>query len=965
MRQNLTWKVVLVLVLVGLAGAVVFFGMKDIKLGFDLKGGVELRYKVEGVLTPEQEKGKSAEERAKLRSELSTKVNETVDVIRKRLDPDGKIQPDIRPESGGEIVIRLQGLTETRVAQIKRLVEDMGILEFRTVVPDSEYEKLSEEERKTVKRMPLLHKATPQNAEFIEEVYIQRQDKYNITGKDIKEVYPTQDEMGRRVVGFTLYPNGADLFSKLTNDLAEAGTEERPRRLAILLNGTLQSAPQVKYRIDGGQAVIEGIDASLINDTIAILKAGSLPTRLLYESEVFIGPELGADSLARGRNAVVLSVIFVLAFMCIYYAGSGFIADFAVLLNLLFIMAVILISGSVLTLPGIAGIVLTVGMSVDANVLIYERIREERAAGKVLRFAIKNGYERALLTIVDANLTTLITAIVLWIFLTGPVRWFAVTLSIGILSSMFTSLFVTRLVFDLLAGAGMVKNLRMMKLFSHPNLRFVRWAPTWIIISLVAIVIGMTAFVLRGKENLGIEFTSGTAAQLTLEKEMRIDDVRSAIFDLGYDNAQVVIATRDAMEVGAIVSNQFIFRIPQKSAGEDAAARQQVLDRIQERFIDNVPKRQVLVKVETTSAITDKDDPFVGGRFVNIGFWSTEQTAPELKPPVSPEPEKSVEPTAADPEKPVQEGGESPKPTEQNAGTEKPSETAVEAPEKGGEETAAKTAEPVLEEINLKREVIREALEKAGLGKVELVPLEDRESYSSMQFKTTESSEEKVVKAVTTPGLITVPRAFSYVQFVGPAQAHKMVLNAFYAILLSMLCIVIYVGFRFGNVRYGLAAIAALAHDVLITLGAIAVASYLAGTFLGDVLRLDQVEIDLNVVAAILTIIGYSLNDTIVVFDRIRENRGRRKDVNGELIDRSVNQTLSRTVLTSFTTLLVCVTLYLVAGRQLHGLAFCLTVGILVGTYSSIFIASPLLIVTHMGLSEGEEKPSEEVSKSV
>ena len=944
MRENLTWKVVLILVLVGLAGLIVALKISHIKLGFDLMGGVELVYKVEGVVTPEEQKTLTPAELQKRREEVSTLVSQTVDVIRKRLDPNGILQPDIRAESGGEIVIRLQGLSQTEVDHIKRLAESMGELQFRMVIPKELYNSMPTEQRKTVQLMTLTETDEDKQTRT-EQLWIQLHDDYDITGE-----YLLGNSVGKNIgvkgveVAFRLNPIGSKKFASLTRYLADHPTATGTRRLAILLNGTLQSAPHVEKEIDGGAAVITGMPATEVEDTIAVLQAGSLPTRLTYESEMFIGPELGADALAKGKTAILWSVILVLAFMCVYYALSGVIADFAVALNLLFLFAVLLVSDSVLTLPGIAGMALTVGMAVDANVLINERIREELAAGKVLRFAIKAGYERAFLVIFDSNLTTVITAVALWVFLTGPVRWFAVTLTIGLVASMFTSLFVTRVVFDLLVGAGWVKRLRMMQLFRNPRLRFIRWAPMWMTLSAAAIVLGMVAFVMRGRENLGIDFAPGSAAQLQLKDNMTmpIEEVRKIIYGLGYDNAQVVTAKGAASQVSETESNQFVIRIPQKSANESPTERAEVLHNIEQAFAAYVPQQEIKVQFDGATLI-DKNDP-AGGQLVTVSFFwvAKEQPAPTQAKP------GELAPAAGTPEV---KGTEAPA---KSATTPQTQPEATGTPEAG---TVAQKLEPA----SLSTETIEEALKKSGLPNAELVKTENRRFYLQAQFKTTESSVDKITQAVTAPGLIVIPHAFVYEQFVGPAQAHKMIIAAVAAILVSMFFIVIYVGVRFGSLRYGFAAITALAHDVLITLGAIAVASYLAGTYFGNLLQLGQVDIDLNVVAAVLTIIGYSLNDTIVVFDRIRENRGRRREVSAELIDRSVNQTLSRTTLTAFTTLLVCLTLYLFGGRQLHGLAFCLTVGIIVGTYSSVFIASPLLIVTHMGVSDTrseEEKSS-------
>jgi SecD/SecF fusion protein len=448
-------------------------------------------------------------------------------------------------------------------------------------------------------------------------------------------------------------------------------------------------------------------------------------------------------------------------------------------------------------------------------------------------------------------------------------------------------------------------------------------------ISAVLIIVGMGAFIWRGRENLGIDFTPGSAAQLSLRKglTMNVEDVRQRVYALGYTNAQIVTAYLGANEVAKTESDQFIIRIPQQSPDETQAQREEVLNKIQQAFADYVPSRSITVRFDGASPIKANNDPYAGGQLVTITFL-----APTENSLLAPSPATGGGALNA-PEAP--KTAETPKPTTPETGT------VATNPEKSGE---------VLEETSLPMDVIETALKKTGLAKAELVRQENRKYLSQVQFKTTESATDKIKAAVTAKDLIVVPNAFTYQQFVGPAQAQKMIWAAIIAVCVSMFFIVVYVGVRFGNVRYGFAAIVALVHDVLITLGAIAVATYLASSFIGRLLQLSQVDLDLNVVAAVLTVVGFSINDTIVVFDRIRENLGRRRDVTGELIDRSVNQTLSRTILTSVTVLFVCFTLYIAGGRQLHGLAFALIVGIVTGTYSSIFIANPLLIMTTRGL---------------
>ena len=993
MYDSLRWRIPLILALLAASVAMLLYG--KLHLGFDLKGGVELRYRLEGVLSPEQMKGLTAAQIAAAKKDIDVKTKDTIKVVTKRLDPAGNKQLDIRSSGPGEIIIRLPGLTPEEVKSIKRRAEQMGKLEFQMVVPKDEYDKMPEDERKEkdIRLMRMkLPKKRPDDPDVYDKLYVQTRDKFKITGRMLESVNPAMDEIGAQAVGFRFDNKGAKRFAEMTSVLAGKG------RIAIILNGQLYSAPRVEERI-GRSGIIRGeFTQAEVDDLVAVLKAGSLKAALILQMERSVGPDLGTDSRDRGYFAVKLAFGLVVAFMLVYYLLSGAIADLALLLNLVFLLAAMMLTEAVLTLPGIAGVILTVGMAVDANVLIYERVREELASGQALRFAVRNGYARAFTAIFDANLTTLITALILYRLGTGAVRGFAVTLSIGIVVGMFTALFVTRVIFDILLAKGWLKErLPMMRLLKQPKIAFVRWAPVCIVLSFVLIVSGIVTFVYRGHDNYGIDFASGTAMHLQLKgvgvrtsdvtttaagdasrftvrffeqgtggaqgtpvrvplalveeglsrlkridasldlagvtvvagkdagdisevelnvaepggttaagmalvkligqkgpsvfrTRMDIKDLRRMVAEAGYPGADVQTAFNDENVVGLRESDQFIIRVRSESDNETQAQREAVPTNIEQAFVELVDHRGVDAEVVVTPI---KSGDITAGSQVELSFV---QFVP---------------------------------------------------------------ADNVTEPVGLRRPHIERSIAAAGLPDVTIQwPAEEQKYYDDITFNTSSTDKDGIVKTLSAKNAFTFPDAFTGYYFVGPGQARETVLGAWLAAGLSLIAIVIYVWLRFGALKYGLAAVVALAHDVLFALGALAAAAWLAETPMGELLGIGDVRLSLPIVAGILTIIGYSLNDTIVVFDRVRENVRRRiRELRGKrskedaltpaLIDQSINQTLSRTILTSFTTLVVCVTLYVAGGMTLHGLALCLIIGVVVGTYSSIFIASPILVLAH------------------
>ena len=714
MNRSFKWKIPLIVVIAGFAFWKAYPLQEKINLGLDLQGGIHVVLKVDTSGLDEKAK-KDAPERA-------------LEIISNRVNQFGVSEPVIHRQGVDEIVVQLPGVTDRERAL--ELIGRTALLEFNLVSDDPQ--KLKDAlDGKVVTGYELkeLNK---------EKLLVAK--KAALTGEYLVDasVEYSQQTFGQPYVSLEFDSKGAGAFDKITGD--NVG-----RRLAIVLDGNVHSAPRINERISGGRAQISGsFSQEEANDLAIVLRAGALPAPIIIEEERTVGPSLGRDSIRKGVRSVLIGGIAVVAFMAAYYLFAGLVANFTLLLNLIIIMGALAYFKATLTLPGIAGIVLTIGMAVDANVLIFERIREELRLGKHLLSAITSGYKKAFLTILDSNLTTLITAIILFQFGTGPVKGFAMTLSIGILASMFTALVVTRVILELAASRFNMKSLPMLQLIKDPKIDFIGKRKIAYFLSLLLIIFGITSFFIKGQKNFGIDFTGGTIEQLRFEEPVDLAKMRSALFEIGLGDAPL------------------------------------------QQFGNN---KEVIVRTyaEKPDMITDKLKEVFG----NDSF-----------------------------------------------------------------------------------EVLR--IEKVG-------PL------------------------------------------VGSALRHK----AFLALIYSMIGICAYVSFRF-HFKYAIAAILALLHDVLICVGAVSITGR---------------EFSLPVIAALLTIVGYSINDTIVVFDRIREDlKLMRKDDFKTVLNASINQTLSRTVITSLTTLLVVIALFLFGGNVINDFAFVLLVGIIVGTYSSIFVASPILM---------------------
>lgn len=790
----------------------------------------------------------------------------------------------------------------------------------------------------------------------------------------LRRAYPTTDRHGAQAIGFTFDEIGANLFYRLTST-------NLGRPLCILLDNRAISAPNIESAIRS-QGVITGrFSQTEIEDMVNKLNAGSLPARLsdVPISERTIGATLGADNLQKGIRAGLIGLAVVAIFMLIYYMLAGAIADIALVMNIIIVLGVMALLQSTFTLPGIAGLILTIGMSVDANVLIFERIREEQKRGSSLRSAIANGYSKAFSTIFDANVTTFGVAAILYMAASEEIKGFAIVLMLGILASMFTALFVTRVIFDLLTTSRLLTGpLPMFGLFQNVSVDWMKLRPVFFVISLILVVGGLVIFFTRDEttnSKYDIEFTGGTSVQIDLKEgagldraavERRFRDYALSIGNMALAAARVneVGTSGRQFEISTTETNITTARLTFQT--EPVPNAETILERIREAArqlgqrlgqLKVTPIEQNVFEVSTSrfniAAVREVlEAAFKEDENVIIGDPVVHEVVTDA----------------------VREAFKDFLAVRENLGIKilreerilpSSDDAAILADYLGGIklvcelETGTTAADldarirdirfkPDMQDLewyryNILDENLQEPDPEQRLTKFVYVSVHPEAGYRELDENEWEHfvNNEKT-KLITAASL---EESLSRVTQIDPSIGSKAKQQAMVAILLSLVGIIGYIWIRFGTPRFGVAAIVALIHDVCIALGAVTGCTYLAGTPLGNALLIGDFKINLEIIAAFLTLIGYSLNDTIVVFDRIRENRGKSSILTPQLINNSINQTLSRTLLTSMTTFIVVLIMYIWGGEGLRGFTFAMLIGILVGTYSSIAIAAPLLLI--------------------
>ncbi len=775
----------------------------------------------------------------------------------------------------------------------------------------------------------------------------------DITGEDLAFAASTFDQNGSPAVAFTLTDAGSGRFFALTTNNAPVGS--RQRQLGIVLDDNLLSAPNILQPIRKEGRITGRFTRAEVEQLVQILKAGQLPAALTKQpiAENQIDATLGADTIEKGVKAVVISLALVLLFIVVYYRFTGIIACIALAMNLAMILATMVLINQPLTLPGLAGLVLTVGMSVDANVLIFERIREELKKGAAPRMAIRNGFGKATVTIIDANLTTLITAIVLYAIGTDQIRGFAVTLILGILFSMFTAIYVSRTLFDFAERHGFlslgmsdgVNALRNM-LSGEAGLDFIGKGKIAVTISSVLMILGVVSLFARGKGIFDIDFAGGSSVQFRLDSATPSDTIRDII-------KPVMLAKETGEAVPYTVNGVSMQGAPDETVYKvDVSSELGNVDDLKAAIakafgaVDAVG----LVTYEVSVSPGGSSSYRPGATDARAVMLTAARAQDETSPP-SDAASAAVadESTANADEAAVNAAIEAANPLSTRELTLR-----IEG------DSEVSSAHAAINSVTLKQLLVAAATD-LGVALTERVidltplPVDDEDPERIAEWNPDSSlafAKWKIELPVVPENADAILNAVKQKMdadpiwisssSVGSRVAGDMIGRALGALFASLLCIIGYIWFRFQRVLYGFAAVAALIHDVLITLGAIAVSAFVADAL--GFLLIDPFKISLTVVAAILTIIGYSLNDTIVVFDRIRETKGKAPRLTGEMINASINQTLSRTLLTSLTTLIVVVLLYLFGGEGIHAFAFALVVGVIVGTYSSVFIASPILL---------------------
>lgn len=860
-----------------------------LNFGLDLRGGASITYRVQA--TGEQDQ--------------ATVLKDAIRVTQFRVDKFGVSEVNIFESGSNQFTVELPGRGKEEIDRIKNIMSKVGSLEFRIVakpeVVSAETAKREREKEAYAPSKGFRWYPSDEGREYLLEVPdhaaradleaarasgdakaiadAEKQlkdvtDRYVWTGKDLESVSygrtSIQEGGGPNdyEVYFSINPGRKSAFGDFTGENIE-------RQMAIVLSDSVHTAPVIHSKLPGQGKIYSSSNPytqQTAQDLQTVLQSGSLGAKPEELSSFVLGPGLGEEAVRRGMWALGVSTLLVVITMVLYYRGAGWVANLAVVLNLVMTLGILMFLGAALTLPGIAGLVLTLGMAVDANILVNERIREEKAAGKSLAQAITAGYDRAWITILDSNLTTILAGLVLFWVGTGPIRGFALTLMLGLAISMFTACYVTRTIFAWGLEKGVLTEFRMAPVMALPAFRYTSARSTTIGLSAVLIVLGTAFFALRGRhEKYDLEFTGGQRVVLSFGETVSIAEVKSALEGAGL--AETGVRTI-------------------RGRGSDS------------EHLD-------LATGSDSFEITGRTEDEESGRAFEAGVRKAlgKHLLPEgivWREP-GPKDDKGLVPVSA-----VLHV------TTPGATVEAVRE-ALQASEllKGASDLKVEPGEPVKGAAAF---VLSAKVTPPGSADLEA------------------TLRKEVRKSVGANPALEISEPVAQSDFIGPGVANRLREQAILAVILSTLAQIVYLRFRFRDFTYGFAAAIIVAHNVLITLGFVAAA---------DAFGIAHVKINLPVIASFLTLIGYSVNDTIVVFDRIRENLGRRIHPDSALIDRSISDTLARSIRTSVTVFLVAIALFAFnwgGTSSIEGFSFVMVTGVFTSAYASVFISSPLLL---------------------
>lgn len=900
-----------------------------VRLGIDLAGGANLVFKVDTAAAKEQGK--------ELTPELMGRM---IGAVSRRLDPAAQEQITVRQVGVDRLEVIIPGADREVVEQKKKLIHRLGSLEFAILANNREqsHRQIITEANKSPdknvriggrivaswreagwepgpngtrvqkqieKHGDVVFRSVEKDGQQVEEfLVIIEPPERQVTGQFLTRAYQTVDDGATPAVGFQFNTEGAGRFLSLTSRYMPK-SDGFQSRLAILLDEQVQSAPNLKDRISDSGVISGRFTQAEIDELINVLNAGALAVPIVPDPvlDLTISPTLGIDVQEKGLNAILYSSLAVVVFMLFYYRFAGFVADLSLILNMVLLMGIMAIINASFTLPGLAGIALTIGMAVDANVLVFERMREELHRGSSLRMAIHNGFHKALPAIIDSNVTTLITAVILYMIGTDQVRGFAVSLFIGILVSLFSALYLGRLIFEIAERKRWIKTLNMMSFIGETHFDFVGKRKAAFALSAIVIGGGLVTFFNRGTDNLDVDLSGGTMVTFQFDQPQPIEDVRK---DLQAQMQSIsleqltLIGEEQAKDAGkrfrVRTKEQDITKVRQQV---NDALKQRPLHRVTVEYAAPLPIAAAAPAAEAGKSADEKGAPaaseseakFAGGRQTELTFSDNIARS-------------TVEDYLANELRSIPSASSAPK-----------------------YDQAESLFEVVPVDVAENQNGGLKLLKKAA---VKVSPV-------------VEEADLQTALANLKQTMATYP-IFDEVNSFASSVAAEMQESAVLALLASMAAIVAYLWFRFTHVTFGLATISAVVHDLLLVLGMIAVGAYASRTPIGPLLGLEDFKINMEVVAALMTIAGYSLNDTIVVFDRLREIRGKNPAMTADMINVSLNQTLARTILTSLTVFIVVVILYTFGGEGIHGFAYCLFVGMVTGVYSTMYIAAPVLL---------------------